>query len=694
MSMKVTVTKENVLITQADILCSGEIGVNECLFSLPDFFDGLKVTAFFNNIPVPVLNGKCTIPSLSEGTATLGVYAYSDTEDGITLMYSPEPTVFYVSKGSFSEDINSEATAELSVYEQYCNMIKSEYEELESSVNQKEQQRDTAEATRQEAEATRQATFEQNEEIRQATFDTNEQIRSSSVNGRYTNLLGGIAEENSTTVNPTQFPAHKINVMYEGSWAFKFLSESGYESYIFEAQEGDRFNFSGYNVSSASARSTSIVVLDSNFGVLQNLPTAVKVLGLCSGISACPENTAYIVINKAIDGNVPVVTKVDEPVISTVGGFVPNASKCSSRLYHNSQHAAYYGNVGEALSCSFRPDTVLYSFSGIYPLESGKEYILYAPESEEYADVGYLCNEGFLINTKVHGKDLDANNRYRFVATDNDKYVALNCYSFDTVQFGESVSNKIRVGSNIGDAFYDGKSSLSLEEIGVVNRNLSDKKWIAYGDSITLGVGINYANGIKRWTDYVVDRYKIGSHINMGEGMTCIGYVEMSDTYSGRSMCRDDRLGELIAEAPDIVTILGGANDYYFNIPIGTDEDVTNKNIYTFKGAYAYIIDKLLTAKPYTTILLLGMFTNALGNYAPNESKPYQISEYAQATKEIAEHFGLPFIDLNECGFNSYNFNTTDGVFSTDGIHPNAEGTKRIAMVVSKWFDTFKGTVY
>lgn len=509
-------------------------------------------------------------------------------------------------------------------------------------------------------------------------------------NGDYTNLLKDIAEENSTTDNPTHFPAHKINVTYEQTWAYKLNTVTGYECYIFEAKQGDRFNLSGYNIASASAIVASVAIVDSAFGIIDNFNTALKSVKFCCGLYACPENTAYVIINKAIDGYTPFVTKVDEPVFNTMGGFVPNASKCLSALYNDTKHATYLGEVGGELTYSFIQDAVPSYYScGIYPLECGKEYVICVPESIEYIGFGYICNENFVVNNIISNEDMDKNRRYVFIATENDKYIALNCCDFATIQFGENQNSKIKAGANIGNAFFDGKNDISLADMGVINRSIN-KKYIAYGDSITRGIGVNFVGGEKRWTDYLVERYNIPEHINMGVGYSSLA---MKETYSEIPMSHDDRLNVLIAQTPDIVTILGGANDYIFNIPIGTEDDVTNKNRYTFKGAYAYIIDKILTAKPDTTIILLGMFKNTMGDYAEGKGA-YPLEDYATATKEIAEYYGLPFVDLNECGFNSYNFNTTNGVFSTDGIHPNAEGTKRIAMVVSKWFDTFKGIIY
>ena len=687
--MVVEVTKQRVIIKESTVINSDELCVNKCRFILPDCFEGLSVTAVFNGIPVPVADGECYVPALKKGNAVLGVYAYAENGEELKLMYSPSPCTFYVSQGSFCEAVSEEAIPQISQYEQYCKMLEEKYNELEASVEQAEAQRVQ---TFEESEASRSTVFSSNEverqaaeELRQATFEVNENMRNATFSGAYTNLLKNIAEENSTTDNPTLFPAHKTDVYYEHGWAYKLMTAEGLECYIFEAKEGDSFNISGYNFSSASSKTAYIAILDSNFGLLQTINGSKY--SFCYGVTACPENTAYVVINKAIDGYKPFVTRVDEPAIESVGGNVAVAGKCCSPLYLGTKTLSLYGSVGSSLSHTW--NITGYYFNGMYTLEEGKEYVLYVPESTEYVGLGYICNESFVVNTVIGDGNLDKNRRYVFTATEDDKYIALNCYDFNTIQFGENRSSRIKTGANIGKAFFDGNHDMTLEEMGVIDRSLSGKKWVSYGDSLTFGVGVDFVNGEKLWQEYIAERYNL-THIKMGVGYSSLAY---KSTNTEKAFCNDERLDALVSEAPDIVTILGGANDYSFNIPVGTEADIESKNIETFKGAYAYIIDKILTAKTDTTIILLGMFCNGMGSYGEGKGD-YSLKEYALATKEIAEYFGLPFIDLNECGFNKYNFNTTDGVFSTDGIHPNAEGTKRLAMAVSRWFDTFKGTIY
>lgn len=134
--MKVIVTKEAVVIAEYSCINEGEVCVNTCYFDLPECFEGLSVTAAFNNIPVPVIDNQCNIPSLKKGTVTLGVYAYREDENGVTLMYSPKPTVFYVNPGSYLEEIGVEETPTVTEFEQYCKSFSAQALELVEGAEQ------------------------------------------------------------------------------------------------------------------------------------------------------------------------------------------------------------------------------------------------------------------------------------------------------------------------------------------------------------------------------------------------------------------------------------------------------------------------------------------------------------------------------------------------------------------------------
>lgn len=128
--MIVSVSKDEVKITELSQVNQGDYKVNLCTFILPECFSGLSVTAVFNGIHVPVAGNRCYIPNLENGNCILGVYAYKEENGETELMYSPKPTVFYVDKGSFTTDVNTEDLPKVFDYETYCNMLKEFWEQI------------------------------------------------------------------------------------------------------------------------------------------------------------------------------------------------------------------------------------------------------------------------------------------------------------------------------------------------------------------------------------------------------------------------------------------------------------------------------------------------------------------------------------------------------------------------------------
>lgn len=143
--MRVKVTEKMVSITENTEVFQGEFGINRCDFTLPKSFEGLSVTASFNNIPVPLVDGKCIIPSLPVGNCVLGVYAYSQNGDEMEIMYSPKPTMFFVGKGSLPEETKERSKPEVFDYEIYCRMLQGYWRELFGENTLKEYKEDANE---------------------------------------------------------------------------------------------------------------------------------------------------------------------------------------------------------------------------------------------------------------------------------------------------------------------------------------------------------------------------------------------------------------------------------------------------------------------------------------------------------------------------------------------------------------------
>lgn len=203
--MKVIITKETVVITEYSCINEGEVCVNTCYFDLPECFEGLCVTAAFNNIPVPVTDNKCNIPSLKKGTVTLGVYAYREDENGVTLMYSPKPTVFYVNQGSYSEEIGVEEMPSVTEFEKYCT----QFSEMAMGILE-----DAEMPSNKVTEITEESTDEQYPSAK-ATY-TGILKEKSRANNNFANAVKGVANGSVVRIDDVSPVEHTVKINLQG----------------------------------------------------------------------------------------------------------------------------------------------------------------------------------------------------------------------------------------------------------------------------------------------------------------------------------------------------------------------------------------------------------------------------------------------------------------------------------------------
>lgn len=133
----------------------------------------------------------------------------------------------------------------------------------------------------------------------------------------------------------------------------------------------------------------------------------------------------------------------------------------------------------------------------------------------------------------------------------------------------------------------------------------------------------------------------------------------------------------------DIVTIMGGANDYgHGSDTLGTIADDTTAN--TIYGSVKYLIDKILSIKPTMKIFFCTQpyrspaYTSsdpAPGGYEPNENG-LTMENIAGAIIDACRHWGIPCFDFYACSnWNSWSLPVADGALLTnpytyDGLHP------------------------
>lgn len=124
--MKIIVDKDNVRIVNPPVIHKGEYGVHKCEFEFTGEYDGLiKMAVFkfeYQTYKVDVINNVCDIPSevlAQVGDVDLGLYAFTNDNDKLTLRYSPRPDTITVIKGSYSENGKTPVQVTPSQYELY-----------------------------------------------------------------------------------------------------------------------------------------------------------------------------------------------------------------------------------------------------------------------------------------------------------------------------------------------------------------------------------------------------------------------------------------------------------------------------------------------------------------------------------------------------------------------------------------------
>lgn len=197
--------------------------------------------------------------------------------------------------------------------------------------------------------------------------------------------------------------------------------------------------------------------------------------------------------------------------------------------------------------------------------------------------------------------------------------------------------------------------------------------WATLGDSITANAN---------WQSYAVTKFGLVLS-NYGVGGTkvtgSIGDVN--------AMCQDTRI-DAIPTTNDLITVMGGTNDWAGSVAMGT---ISSTDPLTFYGALNTMISKLVTRFPAKRIMI---FTIPYGEMPARitdgsgwadgitNTQGLKAADYAEAIRLTAKKWGIPCVDIfADVGWNNVNLTT---YLTNDGnyIHPNTEGGKRIAEVV------------
>ena len=208
-----------------------------------------------------------------------------------------------------------------------------------------------------------------------------------------------------------------------------------------------------------------------------------------------------------------------------------------------------------------------------------------------------------------------------------------------------------------------------------------------FGDSIT----DNTWGDFSTWANYIneyMPMYDV-TVVNSAVGGSRLS-KSTTTTDAVQNLVED---GTTVISDADLIIIWAGTNDWASGGPeLGTF--LGNYGIY---GAVKSIINTLSTNVPSTMILFVtpmqrynstdqGRETDENG--APVNIRNNTLEQFSDAIKETCEFYGIPCLDMyGGSGFNRINLAT----FTSDGLHPNTLGDKRIAHRICKTIDLLFG---
>lgn len=184
------------------------------------------------------------------------------------------------------------------------------------------------------------------------------------------------------------------------------------------------------------------------------------------------------------------------------------------------------------------------------------------------------------------------------------------------------------------------------------------------GDSLT---SVN-ATATKRYHDWIGDW--LGIKVN--------NYGISGSTVGNKHDPMSERYAAMDSNA-DVITVFGGTNDFGRNQPLGTMADRTND---TFYGAMHVLLTGLLNKYFDRKIGFISLHHFGTGYFAEKNSFGLIKSDYVKATKEVCEYYSIPLLNLYHSGGFNLEVEAQKTLYSTDSLHFNNEGHKRLAKLI------------
>lgn len=185
----------------------------------------------------------------------------------------------------------------------------------------------------------------------------------------------------------------------------------------------------------------------------------------------------------------------------------------------------------------------------------------------------------------------------------------------------------------------------------IVQSRFSSKKYVAIGDSITVGfVDKPYATLVAETMNMTV--------VNMGVSGSAIAVSnDKSDSMYERR--------ESIPEDASVISIFGGTNDFGHNSSMGASGSTS---FYDFYGAFRMLIEWIQENRPNAVLFVITPLHRE-GDKNEN-AQGYTLEDYVNVIRDVCEDASVPVLDLFRCGELNPNIAKQKELFTSDGLHP------------------------
>ena len=134
----------------------------------------------------------------------------------------------------------------------------------------------------------------------------------------------------------------------------------------------------------------------------------------------------------------------------------------------------------------------------------------------------------------------------------------------------------------------------------------------------------------KAWTQYITDA--LGLFNNYGYS----GFTVANNENSYGSFLR---MARNITRAADVIFVMGGVNDVWFNTPMGEFGSTDNT---TFYGAMEELCTTLMNSHPHSTVIFITPTEQNHASCTAANTTGHTATDFAQAMKKVCAKYAIP----------------------------------------------------